>query len=117
MFPEIPEISVQELAEKLKTADKFTILDVREPWELDRARVRDKRLINLPVSELERNGLEALPQVLRSPETELVVICHHGIRSGRVTRWLRQQGWQNVFSLAGGLAAFAKQIDPSVGSY
>jgi predicted sulfurtransferase len=44
-------------------------------------------------------------------------MCHHGVRSADVTGWMRQQGWQNVTSLAGGIAAYAEQVDPSVGVY
>lgn len=117
MFATVPEISVQALAEKLKNGENFALLDVREPWELNHARLDDKRMLNLPTSELQRQGREAFPENLRSPQVEIVVMCHHGVRSADVTRWMRQQGWQNVSSLAGGIATYAEEIDPAVGMY
>jgi rhodanese-related sulfurtransferase len=117
MFASIPEISVQTLAEKLKTDEKFTLLDVREPWELNYAVLKDVRLINLPVSALQRQGREAFPAALRLPETEIIVLCHHGVRSANVTGWMLSNGWKNVVSLEGGMAAYAEEIDPAVGSY
>lgn len=117
MFASIPEISVQTLAAKLQTDGKFTLLDVREPWELNHAALKDARLVNLPVSALQRQGREAFPAALQLPETEIVVLCHHGVRSADVTGWMLSNGWKNVVSLEGGLAAYAEEIDPSVGRY
>jgi rhodanese-related sulfurtransferase len=117
MFPEIPEISVRELAEKLKTDEKFTLLDVREEWEIDLAHISDERAVILPMSRIAYERENAFPPELRNPQTEIVVMCHHGVRSADVTAWMRQQGWKNVSSLAGGIAAYAEQIDSSVGAY
>jgi rhodanese-related sulfurtransferase len=114
---EIPEITVHELALKLEKGEKFVILDVRETWETNLARLNDERTIFLPMSQISRERKEAFPPTLREPQTEIVVMCHHGVRSADVTGWMRQQGWQNVSSLAGGIAAYAEQVDPSVGSY
>ena len=114
---EIPEISVQELALKMKKGERFVILDVRESWETALARIDDERAIILPMSQIARERKDAFPPALRDPQTEIVVMCHHGIRSADVTGWMRQQGWQNVSSLAGGIAAYAKQVDPAVGTY
>jgi rhodanese-related sulfurtransferase len=113
----IPEINVQQLAERLQTDEKFTILDVREAWEVDLARLEDPRVHLLPLSQLARNLLDAFPAELRDPQTPLVILCHHGARSANVTGWMRQQGWQNVHSLQGGIAAYAEQIQPSIGFY
>jgi rhodanese-related sulfurtransferase len=117
MFPPIPEISVRTLSEKRKAAEKFILLDVREPWEIDLARIIDEQVVILPMSRIARERMEAFPLPLRDPQEEIVVMCHHGVRSAEVTGWMRQQGWQNVFSLAGGIAAYAEQVDPSVGKY
>jgi len=111
------EISVQELDEKLKNGDKFAILDVREPWELDAARIKHEFVINIPLSLIGQKGELALPPELRSPEAEVVVMCHHGVRSANVTIWMAQNGWKNASSLAGGIDAYARQIDPDVGFY
>ena len=117
MFATVPEIRVQDLAEKLKGAGDFTLLDVREPWELNYARLDDPRLLNLPTSLLARLGREAFPEALRAPEAEFVVLCHHGVRSANVTSWMLANGWKNVHSAAGGIAAYAEEVDPAVGSY
>ena len=114
---EIPEITVQELASKIKSDRKFTILDVREIWETKLARIDDERVILLPMSQIAHERKDAFPPALRDLQTEIVIMCHHGIRSADVTDWMRQQGWQNVFSLAGGIAAYAEQVDSSVGTY
>ena len=113
----IPEVTVQKLALKMKKGEKFVILDVREVWETDLAQITDERAILLPMSRIAREQKEAFLPALRNPQTEIVVMCHHGIRSADVTGWMRQQGWRNVFSLAGGIAAYAEQVDPSVGVY
>jgi rhodanese-related sulfurtransferase len=114
----IPEISPQELSAKLKSDADFTLLDVRETWELDLARLEDPRLVVLPLSRLAREQISALPEAIAgSHEAEVVVMCHQGVRSADVTGWLIQQGWKNVRSLRGGIAAYASQVDPSVGWY
>jgi rhodanese-related sulfurtransferase len=114
---EIPEITVQELAQKLRSDEKFTLLDVRESWETNLARINDQRTVFLPLSQITRERKDAFPAALRDPQAEIVVICHHGIRSADVTRWMKQQGWQNIRSLSGGIAVYAHEIDPSVGTY
>ena len=115
---EIPEISPQDLAAKLKSGAAFTLLDVREPWELDYARLDDPRLVVLPLSKLARERTSALPEAIAADQAaDLVVLCHHGVRSADVAAWLIQQGWNNVRSLAGGIDAYAREVDPSVGSY
>jgi rhodanese-related sulfurtransferase len=113
----VPEITAQKLASKIKTGDKFFLLDVREVWETNLARIEDEHTILLPMSRIAREQKEAFPPALRDPQTEFVVICHHGVRSADVTGWMRQNGWKKVFSLAGGIAAYAEQVDPSVGTY
>lgn len=113
----VPEISVKELAEKLKSGDPFVLFDVREPWELNRARVRDERLATGPMSQLARRGLEALPEPVQQQDAEIYVLCHRGVRSADVTGWLASQGWTKVYSVAGGIDEYARQVDPSVGMY
>ena len=113
----IPEITVEQLAEKMRSPDGFVLLDVREPWELARARISDDRLTLQPMSELARSGLEALPAPVRAKDAEIFVLCHHGVRSADVAGWLASQGWTQVFSVAGGIEEYAQKIDPSVGLY
>lgn len=113
----IPEITTTDLAEKLKTAEKFILLDVRELQELDYARLTDSRLEVTPMSRLAREGTDALSESARSQDATIYILCHHGNRSGQVALWLKQQGWKNVFSVAGGIDDYARRIDRSVGMY
>jgi rhodanese-related sulfurtransferase len=113
----IPEITVNELSQKLKSDEKFILLDVRELNELDYARLTDSRLEVTPMSRLAREGTKALSESVQSQHATIYVLCHHGNRSGQVAAWLAQQGWQNVFSVRGGIDEYARKIDSSVGFY
>ena len=113
----IPEITVNELSEKLKSEDAFILLDVRELQELDYAKLADSRLDVTPMSQLAREGTNALSESAKSPDSTIYVMCHHGNRSAQVTAWLAQQGWKNVFNVHGGIDEYARQIDRSVGFY
>lgn len=113
----IPETTVQALAERLKTDKSFVLLDVREPWEIELAHLTDRRVIVLPMSQIAQQYLQAFPPEMRDPQTRIVVMCHHGVRSANVTAWMRSNGWNNVVSLAGGIAAYAEQVDASIGFY
>ena len=113
----IPEISVQQLAQKIKAAENFSIVDVRETWETELAGIQDERVALVPMSKVSEDGKNAFPEALRDPQAEIVVMCHHGVRSAKVAAWMQQQGWQNVVSLRGGIAEYAEEIDPSVGMY
>ena len=113
----IPEVTVNELSEKLKSEDTFILLDVREPHELNFAKIADSRLDVTPMSRMAREGTNALSESAKSQDSTIYVMCHHGNRSGQVTAWLAQQGWKNVFNVRGGIDEYARQIDRSVGFY
>ena len=112
-----PEITVTDLAEKLKSEDKFILLDVRELVELNHAKITDSRLEVTPLSRLAHEGTNALSEPVRSQESPVYVLCHHGNRSMQVTSWLVQQGWKNVFNVRGGIDEYARRIDRSIGFY
>jgi len=116
-FSGIPEIDVHELARKLNSDESFVLLDVREAWELDQAMIVDDRLKVVPTSRLAQYGEETLPEEVQRKGAEILVICHTGVRSAQVTRWLLTHGWTNVVSVRGGIDEYAKQIDASVGKY
>ncbi|MGD8498948.1 MAG: rhodanese-like domain-containing protein [Chromatiales bacterium] len=85
------------------------LIDVREPWEhrvapFEGARLVPMRQVPALLDELDR-------------ETELVMICHHGIRSRQAGRFLEQHGFGRVINLAGGIDAWAREIDPNVPLY
>ena len=114
---EISEITVEELANKLKSQDQFILLDVREPSELEQAKITDARLEVVPMSQLGREGTGALSESARSKGAEIYVMCHHGNRSMQVTSWLVSQGWKNVHNVSGGIDEFAQKMDPTIGIY
>jgi len=71
---------------------------------LQRAALRDPRVAVVPLSDIARRYLDALPSVTIDKDAEIVVFCHHGVRSAQVTLWMQSQGWSNVRSMAGGIA-------------
>ena len=113
----VPEISVAELARKLSSGDPFILLDVREAWELDHALIKDERTRVAPMSRIAQLGGAALPGEVDDKGVEILVLCHHGVRSAAATTWLQQQGWLNVYSVRGGIAEYARSVDASVGRY
>lgn len=113
----IPEITVRELSEKLKSDEPFILLDVREPVELNAAQITDSRLEVTPLSRLAREGTDALSESARSQDSTIYVMCHHGNRSAQVTAWLTQRGWKKVFNVRGGIDEYARRVDSSVGIY
>ena len=112
-----PEITVIELGEKLRSDEKFILLDVRELSELEHAKVTDSRLEVTPMSRLAHEGVNALSESVQSQEMPVYVLCHHGSRSMQVTMWLTQQGYKNVINVSGGIDAYARNVDSSVGIY
>lgn len=113
----LPEITVSDLSEKLKSQESFILLDVREPHELGYAKITDNRLEVTPLSRLAREGPKALSEPANSPDSTIYILCHHGNRSAQVTAWLAQQGWKNVFNVRGGIDEYARKVDQSVGLY
>ncbi|HMN28231.1 MAG TPA: rhodanese-like domain-containing protein [Caldilineaceae bacterium] len=113
----VPELNVQEVEHKRQNNGDFIWLDVREPHEMQIAYIDDKRIVELPMSQLAAQQLDAVPEEMADKGAEVVVFCHKGVRSAQVSAWLRQQGWTNVYNMAGGIDAWAREIDESVGMY
>lgn len=104
------EITTDEL-NKLKQAGRdLTLLDVREHWEFQTANISGSK--HIPMGDVPSRFQQEL-----DPDDHLVVICHHGVRSMNVTAWLRQQGFEKVQSLRGGIDRWSREIDPSVPLY
>lgn len=103
------EISPAEAATLLND-QKARLIDVREPWEFDAARIPGSLLI--PMGDVPARAHQEL-----DPGERLVILCHHGQRSLHVTAWLRNQGFEQAQSLRGGIDAWAAQVDPTVGRY
>lgn len=85
------------------------VLDVREPWEVEIAALPGA--LAVPMAEVPAR-LGELPR-----DVPLVVLCHHGARSLRVTAWLRAQGLANAVNLSGGIDAWSADVDPTVPTY
>jgi rhodanese-related sulfurtransferase len=106
----VQQLSPQELKERLAREDAAPlVLDVREDSEREICALPDSTHIpmgQIPerIEELDRNR-------------EIVVQCHHGIRSMQVAVYLERQGFTNVYNLDGGIDAWANEIDPSMATY
>jgi len=105
----VPEISVHDLKQKMETNGAVTIVDVREPFEYEIARIEGSKLI--PLGELP----DRLDELDRDRYT--VVHCHSGMRSAQAVQLLRREGFTNVFNLEGGIAEWSEAIDPTVPKY
>ncbi len=103
------QIDVVELGRILNENQGVTLIDVREPWEVQICAIAGS--VNVPLSTLPQN-LDRLP-----PQAPLVVLCHHGARSMQAVAWLRQNGFGNASNLIGGIDAWARQIDPAMATY
>ena len=102
-------ISPKELKTRLDKGDKLALVDVREEWEYSLAKLDGSILIPLGI----------LPQSLArlNRDSEIIAICHHGMRSADATNFLLQQGFTNVKNLVGGIDAWSTHVDGTVPRY
>lgn len=104
----------RELAELLASSTGAAqegpiLLDVREPWELAICQIEGSRSVPM------RRIPHCLDELDR--RRSIVCICHHGIRSYQVARFLEHQGFDRVINLEGGVAAWAREVDPGMATY
>ena len=85
------------------------LLDVREPWEYQTCRIEGSMLA--PMSTIPARAREL------DPDTDTVVICHHGVRSFQVGLFLERNGFSNLYNLQGGMNAWADQVEPAMPRY
>jgi rhodanese-related sulfurtransferase len=104
------EITPEETKELAERHEPFTLLDVRELWEFETARLEGAKLI--PMGDIPSRAHEEL-----DPDDHIVVYCHHGVRSMSVTAWLRQQGFEKAQSMSGGIDAWSRRVDGKVPMY
>jgi rhodanese-related sulfurtransferase len=103
------QIEPREVKQRLDRGDKILIVDVREQWEFDACRIEGAKLVplrTLPTNLAAFDGAE-----------DVVVYCHHGMRSLDAAAWLRSQGVEKARSMAGGIERWATEIDPRVPRY
>lgn len=100
-----------ELANWLQQPGKETLqlLDVREPWELERCHLEGA--IPIPLGQIPTRLSEL------NPAQTVICICHHGIRSQQAALWLERNGFNDVYNLTGGVAGWASQVDPQFPTY
>ena len=104
------EITPDEVRQKLDSDEPPVLLDVREPVELQMAQLEGT--VNIPMGEIPTRANQEL-----DPDAHIVVMCHHGVRSLSVTNWLRQQGFEKVQSMRGGIDRWSREVDSNVPTY
>jgi rhodanese-related sulfurtransferase len=104
------EFSAEQLKSYLDTCDEQPLLlDVRQPWEVEVCKIENSVLIPMSTIPVKVESLDL--------NRETVVICHHGIRSRSVGRYLEQAGFNNIINLSGGMAQWAKTVDTQMSTY
>jgi sulfur-carrier protein adenylyltransferase/sulfurtransferase len=104
----IPQLTVKELKQRIDAGEDVFVLDVREPYEYQIANIGAKLI---PQNDVPKR----LSEIDR--DREIVVQCRSGQRSQRIAEYLAQQGYGNVKNLAGGILAWADEIDPKMQKY
>ena len=105
------EITARELARLIENGHTIRLIDVRQPWENDLAKLPNSLLV--PLNEIPTRAAE----IPLEPATLIVCYCHHGVRSLSAAAYLRRLGHVNVRSLAGGIDAWSCEVDPAVPRY
>ena len=105
----IEEISATDLKRRLDSGDDLSILDVREHAEIAIAAL--PAATHIPMADIPSR----LNQL--DPAREIIVVCHHGVRSAQVTMYLSRMGFERVTNLQGGIDAWSLEVDPKVPRY
>ncbi len=105
----VKELSPAKIKEIIESGEKIRLVDVREEWEYNIARIENAEL--MPLSQL----AEYSKQLGR--DEKIIVYCHHGVRSLRACYYLLSHGFSNVINLKGGIDAWAYEVDASVPTY
>ncbi len=102
-------ISAEELKTRLEAGQTPVMLDVREEWEFEICNIAGS--VNISMSDTDKM-LKTL-----DPDDETVVICHHGMRSFQVASFLKENGFNNIMNLEGGVDSWAKTVDSTMAQY
>jgi sulfur-carrier protein adenylyltransferase/sulfurtransferase len=108
-MPEASQVSVHELQAMRERGEPIVVLDVREPWEIAVAALPGS--VCIPLGEI--------PDRLKELDAQsaIIVMCKSGGRSQVAANFLINQGFKSVFNLAGGITAWAREIDPKLPTY
>lgn len=101
------EITVQELKEKKETGDDFLLVDVREDSEYLVSNLDGQ---HIPLGQLQNR----LDEIEADKDSEIVMMCRSGGRSGKAVEIMESNGFTNVYNLQGGITAWSNEIDPSM---
>jgi len=102
-------IQVTDVKKMKESGETFVLLDVRQPEEVQAASIDGA--VNIPMNEV-MHRLDEL-----DPDATTVVFCHHGGRSAHITMMLQGRGFKDVRNMAGGIHAWAMNVDPNVPMY
>jgi len=105
------EIEPAEAGKQL-ASKQAVLLDVREPEEFAVAHLENSVLMPMQSIPAQLQQVEQM-----ADENALLVLCHHGVRSLQVVAWLRGQGIENCYSVAGGIDRWSRELDPAVPRY
>lgn len=105
----VKQLSAAELKNRIDQEEKLFLLDVREPNEFQYGHITNSVLI----------PLNQIPNRLSELDTQqdIIVICHHGMRSQQAANYLAQSGFKNISNLTGGIDAWSCNCDSSVRRY
>ena len=106
------ELTPQRVDDLRKSGEELSFIDVREPNEWVLTRIEGASLIPMGTVPASIKHFES-----QSSKAALIVYCHHGVRSLQVVSWLRENGVESCYSLAGGIDRWSREVDPSVPRY
>ncbi|KAH7677367.1 Peptidylprolyl isomerase protein [Dioscorea alata] len=112
----LEDIGPEEFYSKMQDpsfVEAAQLIDVREPEEVDIASLPGFKV--LPLRQFGTWGSLITDEF--NPQKDIYVLCHHGVRSMQVAKWLQTQGFKKVFNIAGGIHAYAVKADPSIPTY
>lgn len=106
-FREMSALQLQEYLHQASTQPR--LIDVREPWEFQTCRIQGSELIPMRQIPTSMNELD--------PDQEMVIICHHGIRSRSVAAYLADNDFTHIINLSGGIDEWARTVDLNMPQY
>lgn len=105
----VRDISCREVAQLMETSAPLTLVDVREAWELEICAIEGA--LHIPLGEIAQRYGDI------DDSKPVAILCHHGVRSRHAAMFLRAQGFENVFNIAGGIEMWAIDVAPEMSRY